>query len=48
MERTAHMSELDALMKAFGESGGDSGILANKEVAHFVASGHSDIKYAIG
>jgi len=35
------MSELDALMKAFGESGGDSGILANKEVAHFVVSGHS-------
>jgi hypothetical protein len=35
------MSELDALMKAFGKSGGDSGILANKEVAHFVVSGHS-------
>jgi hypothetical protein len=35
------MSELDALMKAFGESRGDSGILANKEVAHFVVSGHS-------
>jgi Fe-S cluster assembly scaffold protein SufB len=35
------MSELDALMKAFGESGGDSSILANKEVAHFVVSGHS-------
>ena len=35
------MSELDALMKAFGESGGDSGILTNKEVAHFVVSGHS-------
>jgi Fe-S cluster assembly scaffold protein SufB len=35
------MSELDALMKAFGESGGDSGILANKEIAHFVVSGHS-------
>ena len=35
------MSELDALMKAFGESGGDSGILTNKEIAHFVVSGHS-------
>ena len=35
------MSELDALMKAFGESGGDSSILANKEVAHFVVSGHT-------
>ena len=35
------MSELDALMKAFGESGGDSGILADKEIAHFVVSGHS-------
>jgi Fe-S cluster assembly scaffold protein SufB len=34
------MSELDALMKALGESGGDSGILANKEIAHFVVSGH--------
>jgi hypothetical protein len=34
------MSELDALMKAFGESGGDSGILADKEIAHFVVSGH--------
>lgn len=35
------MSKLDALMKAFGESGGESGILANKEVAHFVVSSHS-------
>lgn len=34
------MSELDALMKAFGEAGGDKGILANKEIAHLVASGH--------
>ena len=41
MGRSVHMSELDALMKAFGESGGDSSILANKEVAHFVVSGHS-------
>lgn len=34
------MSELDDLMKAFGEAGADKGILANKEVAHLVASGH--------
>jgi hypothetical protein len=34
------MSELDELMKAFGELGGDRGILANKEIAHLVASGH--------
>jgi hypothetical protein len=35
------MSELDALMKAFGESGGDSSILADKEIAHLVVSGHT-------
>ena len=34
------MSELDELMKAYGESGGDKGILANNEIAHLVASGH--------
>lgn len=34
------MSELDELMTAFGEAGGDRGILANKEIAHLVASGH--------
>lgn len=34
------MSELDALMKAYGESGGDKGILANNEIAHIVLSGH--------
>jgi len=34
------MSELDDLMKAFGEAGGDKGVLANKETAHLVASGH--------
>lgn len=27
-------------MEAFGEAGGDKGILANKETAHLVASGH--------
>jgi len=34
------MSELDDLMKAFGEAGADKGIFANKEIAHLVASGH--------
>lgn len=34
------MSEFDELMEAFGEAGGDKGILANKETAHLVASGH--------
>jgi Fe-S cluster assembly scaffold protein SufB len=34
------MSELEELMKAFGEAGGDKGILANEEIAHLVASGH--------
>jgi len=34
------MSELDALMKAFGEAGGDKAILENHEIAHLVASGH--------
>ena len=34
------MSELDVLMKAFGEAGGDKAILENSEIAHLVASGH--------
>jgi len=34
------MSELDALMKAYGEAGGDKAILENNEIAHLVASGH--------
>jgi Fe-S cluster assembly scaffold protein SufB len=34
------MSDLDALMKAFGEAGGEKGILASNEIAHIVASGH--------
>ncbi|MDD5153138.1 MAG: SufD family Fe-S cluster assembly protein [Desulfovibrionales bacterium] len=34
------MSEFDELMEAFGEAGGDKGVLANKETAHLVASGH--------
>ncbi len=35
------MSDLDALMKAFGEAGGDKAILENNEIAHLVASGHT-------
>jgi hypothetical protein len=34
------MSELDALMKAYGEAGGNKAILGNNEIAHLVASGH--------
>jgi len=34
------MSELDALLKAFGEAGGDKGALASEDTAHLVASGH--------
>ena len=34
------MSELDKLMEAFGEAGGDRAILADEETAHLVASGH--------
>ncbi len=35
------MSELDELMKAFGEAGGDRGALADSATAHLAASGHS-------
>jgi Fe-S cluster assembly scaffold protein SufB len=34
------LSELDELMKVFGEAGGDESILENGDIAHFVASGH--------
>lgn len=34
------MSDLDALMKALGDAGGDKAILENSEIAHLVASGH--------
>ncbi len=34
------MSELDELMHAFGEAGGDRGVLADKETAHLAAGGH--------
>jgi Fe-S cluster assembly scaffold protein SufB len=35
------MSELDELMVAFGEAGGNRGALADAETAHLAASGHS-------
>jgi uncharacterized protein len=34
------MKELDELLKAYGEAGGDKAILENNEIAHLVASGH--------
>jgi len=34
------MSELEELMKVFGESGGDNSILVREDSAHFVASGN--------
>src|SRR5512139_757777 len=40
MGRYAPMSELNALMKVFGEAGGDKAILENNEIAHLVASSH--------
>jgi len=40
MGRRACMSEFDALLKAFGEAGGDKGALAAEDTAHLVASGH--------
>lgn len=40
MARFALMSELDALMNAYGEAGGDKAILENNEIAHLVADGH--------
>ncbi len=39
MERCV-MRELNELMKAFGEAGGDKTILENKNIAHLVANGH--------
>lgn len=34
------MSEFEGLMKAFADAGGDKAILADKDIAHLVASGH--------
>ena len=35
------MSELDELMSAFGEAGGERGVLADREVAHLAVSGRT-------
>lgn len=40
MGRYAPMSDLDELMNAYGNAGGDKAILDNNEIAHLVASGH--------
>jgi Fe-S cluster assembly scaffold protein SufB len=40
MEERVYMSELEELMKVFGESGGDNSILVREDIAHFVASGN--------
>ena len=40
MGRYVPMSELNALMKAFGEAGGDKAILENNEIAHIAVDGH--------
>lgn len=37
------MHELDELLQAFGETGADKGIFANKEIAHLAASGHNSL-----
>lgn len=34
------MNNLDELMKAYGEAGGDRAVLENSEIAHLAASGH--------
>lgn len=34
------MNELDELLQAFGETGADKGVFANREIAHVAASGH--------
>jgi len=34
------MSELEELMKVFGEAGGDNSILVREDIAHFAASGN--------
>jgi Fe-S cluster assembly scaffold protein SufB len=36
----AMANELNELLKAIGEAGGDKGIFANREIAHLAASGH--------
>ncbi len=39
------MSEIDELMRAFGEAGGDRGSLADAGTAHLAASGHSILSF---
>jgi uncharacterized protein len=41
------MSDLEGLMQAFGESGGDRGALADIDTAHLAASGHSIVSSRI-
>ncbi|VVB92951.1 Uncharacterised protein [uncultured archaeon] len=40
MAKYAHMSELEELVKTFGEAGGDKSILVREDFAHLVAGGH--------
>jgi Fe-S cluster assembly scaffold protein SufB len=40
MLECVYMSELEELMKVFGEAGGDNSILVREDIAHFVASGN--------
>lgn len=40
------MSEIDALMKAFGDAGGDRAILANNEIAHPGAGAKLILKFS--
>ena len=40
MERYA-MSDLNELLQAYGDAGGDRAVLENKDMAHLVASGHT-------
>ncbi len=40
MGRYALVSDLVAVVKAYGEAGGDKAVLENSEIAHLVASGH--------
>lgn len=41
------MDELNELMKAFYEAGGDKGIFENRDVAYLAASGHKILSTGI-
>jgi len=41
------MSDLDKLLQAFGEAGGDRGALADGGTAHLAAEGHSLLSSAL-